>query len=177
MKAVFLARDGVINQMNGFISHPNQIQFIEGIFELCYEIQQKGYSLIIITNQPGVGRGLISEQQLDNVHQWMVNQFKRHQIKIEGIYYCPHHPTKGKGDFRKECDCRKPKPGLIIQAATKHNIELKQSIFIGDKLIDMQAAESSGIHNRILFAQYKEDFKQVEAQFIQKLADASRFIE
>jgi len=144
-KAVFLDRDGVINIEKNYVHTREEFEFIDGVFDACKQLQQDGYLLIVITNQAGIARGYYTEEQFTELTEWMLEQFESNGIEILGVYYCPHHP-----DFSGECDCRKPKPGMILQAAKDHNIALEESIFIGDKLSDMMAADAAKISCKIL---------------------------
>ncbi|MEW6997970.1 D-glycero-beta-D-manno-heptose 1,7-bisphosphate 7-phosphatase [Colwelliaceae bacterium BS250] len=157
-KALFLDRDGIINIDHGYVYKSEQFQFVDGIFEVCLHAQTLGYQLIVITNQSGIARGMYSEDDFLQLSKWMKQQFIKEGVVITDVYFCPHHPTKGKGSYKTECDCRKPEPGMILKAAEKHHIDLKQSIFIGDKVSDIKAAENAGIHNRILVdGKYSDD--------------------
>lgn len=176
-KALFLDRDGIINIDHGYVCRQQDFEFVDGIFELCRDATDKGYLLIVITNQSGIGRGKYTEQEFHQLTDWMKASFKSKQLLISGVYFCPHHPTKGKGEYLTACKCRKPEPGMILQAANDHKIDLKQSVFIGDKISDMQAAESAGIHNRILVASHYDDHKQVEAHRIKDINAASSYID
>ena len=178
-KAVFLDRDGTINNNcdHYYIWKKEELLLNPGVCEALAILQERGYMLIVISNQGGISKGEFGMEDVEALHAHLRALLEKEGVHLDEIYYCPHHPTKGKGDYRKACDCRKPKAGLILQASKQLGIELKQSIFIGDKLIDMQAAEDAGIHNRILYSTLQEDFRQIEAQHIDNLASASRFIE
>jgi len=175
-KALFLDRDGIINIDHGYVYQPENFEFVEGIFELCRDASSKGYSIIVITNQSGIARGKYTEDDFYSLSAWMIQQFKSNDVIITDIYFCPHHPNKGIGNYLKKCHCRKPKPGLILQASNEHDINLKESIFIGDKVSDMQAAEAAGIENRILVAGKYEDIQHISAKRISNLILASAFI-
>lgn len=156
-KALFLDRDGVINIDHGYIFKHTEFEFKSGIFELCAHAQSLGYVIIVITNQSGIARGYYSEDDFLMLTQWMTEKFKDKNITLTDTYFCPHHPTlEHEGSpldkYRKMCDCRKPKPGMILSAMKEHQINLTESIFIGDKLSDMEAAKSSGILNRFLIS-------------------------
>jgi D-glycero-D-manno-heptose 1,7-bisphosphate phosphatase len=157
-KALFLDRDGIINVDHGYVFKQAEFEFAPGIFELCSYAQTSGYQLIVITNQAGIARGYYTEEDFEKLTKWMIAEFNKQGIIITDVFYCPHHPTKGKGDYLQACGCRKPKPGMIFAAKKKHRLDLKQSIFIGDKVSDMKAAEAAGIHNRILVdGKYSDD--------------------
>jgi D-glycero-D-manno-heptose 1,7-bisphosphate phosphatase len=133
---IILDRDGVINKEgSGYIKTPQEWRPIPGSLEKIAQWSQKGYRMAIATNQSGIGRGLMTERALENVHRFFEERLALLGGKIEGIFYCPHHPEEG-------CICRKPKPGLLIQIAQRFKIDLKKAYFIGDSLIDLQAAQS-----------------------------------
>lgn len=144
-RALFLDRDGVINVNHGYVWTPERTDFIEGIFDLVRLAREKAYRIIVVTNQAGIARGYYSEQQFKNYMAWMGQVFKERGAALDAVYYCPHHPTEGIGDYLKTCECRKPAPGMILQAQREHGIELEKSIMIGDKLSDIIAANAAGI--------------------------------
>jgi D-glycero-D-manno-heptose 1,7-bisphosphate phosphatase len=139
-KALFLDRDGVINIDKGYVHKIEDFEFIEGIFDLCKSYQDKGYLIIVITNQAGIARGYYTEEDFLKLSEWMKKEFAKRNVIITDIFYCPHHP-----DFTGECECRKPKPGMILKAAKKYNIDLSESILIGDKITDIEAGKRAGI--------------------------------
>ncbi|OKY26228.1 MULTISPECIES: D-glycero-beta-D-manno-heptose 1,7-bisphosphate 7-phosphatase [Thalassotalea] len=175
-KALFLDRDGIINVDHGYVYQQQDFEFTEGIFELCQHASKLGYLLIVITNQSGIARGKYTEADFLTLTQWMKDQFEQRECRITDVMYCPHHPTKGKGEYLKDCQCRKPEPGMILQAAKIHHVDLNKSVFIGDKVSDMQAAESAGVVNRILVASQYNDRQLETACSITKIADARSFI-
>jgi len=149
-KALFLDRDGVINKEKNYLYKIEDIDFIDGIFDLCFSATQLGYKIIIITNQAGIARGYYSEQDFKIVSEWVENQFMIRKIKIAGTFFCPHHPKYGNSLYKIDCDCRKPRGGMIREAAIKHGINLSNSIFVGDKKSDMLAAKATHIGTKIL---------------------------
>jgi len=142
-KAVFLDRDGVINIDKGYVFKINDFDFVDKIFKVLNYFKDD-YLLFIITNQSGVARGYYSEKDIKILHQWLTNNLAKKGISIQEIFYCPHHP---KFDF--ECNCRKPKPGMIINAKNKYNLDLNNSILIGDKSTDIESGKNAGILNLI----------------------------
>jgi D-glycero-D-manno-heptose 1,7-bisphosphate phosphatase len=150
-KAVFLDRDGVINVDINYAHTPEQITFIDGIFDFCSSAKAMGYKLIVITNQAGIGRGFYTEETFHALMDWMFAQFAENNVPLDAYYFCPHHPEYGVGEYKQDCNCRKPKPGMIIQAAGQWDIDLAQSILIGDKQSDIAAAIAAGMPNYILF--------------------------
>ena len=139
LKAVFLDRDGVINQDTSYVHKISDFHFLPGVFQACRDINRAGFVIIIVTNQAGIGRGLYTEEDFSVLCEWMLDCFKSENIEITNIYHCPHHPVHGLGDYKVECDCRKPNPGMLKRAIRDHNIDPKRSYLIGDKLSDIQA--------------------------------------
>ena len=143
IKTIFLDRDGVINKEKNYLYKIEDFKFIDGVFESCKYLNNLGYSIIIITNQSGISRGYYSENDFQILTNWMRNEFQKNDINILDIFYCPHLPDSN-------CKCRKPKPGMLLEAKYKHNIDMQNSWLIGDKENDIIAANSSGITNTIL---------------------------
>jgi D,D-heptose 1,7-bisphosphate phosphatase len=147
-KCVFLDRDGTINIYNDFIRKPQDFELIEGAAEAIKKINASGYLAIIITNQPVIARGEVEIETLDLIHMKMETDLGRHGAYIDALYYCPHHPDKGfpgeKPEYKIECSCRKPKPGMILAAAEKYNIDLSKSYMVGDDKRDIEAAQAAG---------------------------------
>jgi len=157
-KALFLDRDGIINVDHGYVYQKENFKFVDGIFELCNKAIQLNYKIVVITNQAGIARGYYSEEDFFKLTAWMKTEFLKHNIKILDVFYCPHHPDKGINEFGIKCDCRKPAPGMILQAQSQYQLNLAESIFIGDKLSDMLAANNAGISQRILVSsQYHQE--------------------
>jgi len=143
--AVFLDRDGVINKETDYVYKVDEFHFIEGVFAACREMSASGYRLIVITNQAGIARGYYTEADFHQLTKWMLETFRQQDVEIDGVYYCPHHPVHGVGDYRCDCDCRKPAPGMILRAANEHSLDLQRSILIGDKVSDIEAGRAAGV--------------------------------
>jgi len=143
IKSIFLDRDGVINKEKNYLFKIEDFEFIDGVFDSCEYLQNLGFKLIIITNQSGISRGLYSENDFLILNDWMVNKFRKKSIEILDVFYCPHSPYDN-------CNCRKPKPGMLIEAKNKYNIDMEKSWLIGDKENDIKAANNAGIKNTIL---------------------------
>jgi len=142
-KIVFLDRDGVINKEVGYLYKIEDFDFISGVFEACLYFQLLGYQIIIVTNQSGIGRGYYNENDFHQITEWMLEQFRKNNIEILDVFFCPHTPDS-------ICDCRKPKPGMFNQANNKHDIDMKNSWMIGDKEADIKAASAAGIQHTVL---------------------------
>ena len=151
-RALFLDRDGVINVDHGYVHVVEDFQFIDGIFDLCSLATAKGYLIIVITNQAGIGRGYYSEEEFQYLNDWMCEQFKENKTEITKVYYSPYHPIHGVGEYKKDDFSRKPNPGMLLQAKIELDIDLSKSIFIGDKLTDMDAGIAAGIGKNILLS-------------------------
>ncbi|GAC14221.1 D-glycero-beta-D-manno-heptose 1,7-bisphosphate 7-phosphatase [Aliiglaciecola lipolytica] len=157
VKALFLDRDGVINVDHGYASKPEQIDFIDEIFTLCRRFQKQGYLILVVTNQSGIGRGYYTEEDFLQLSDWMTVTFKRQGIQLTEFFYCPHHPSEAIGEYLQECDCRKPAPGMLMQARKKYQVDMAASFMIGDNLSDMLAAASAGVAHRYLFSDSEKD--------------------
>lgn len=142
-KAFFLDRDGVINVDHGYVSRIEDIEFLSGIFPVLRTLAEKGYALIVVTNQSGIGRGYYTEEDFERVMEWMLKQFEAESIRITAVYRCPHTPDTN-------CDCRKPEPGMLLNAIREQSIDPAASWMVGDSETDMLAAEAAGIRNRVL---------------------------
>lgn len=142
--AVFFDRDGTINEEINYLSSIEQFQFIDGAVEAIKLLNDTGLLAVVITNQAGVARGFYDEARVQEIHEFMEKQLQSSGARLNGIYYCPHHPTAGLGKYKIDCTCRKPKPGLLKQAATNLKIDLEKSFIVGDKLSDLQAGLAVG---------------------------------
>lgn len=153
-KAIFLDRDGTINKYVGFLRNIDDFELLDGVAEAIKKINESGYLTIVVTNQPVIARGEVSIEELDNIHNKMETLLGEHGAYVDGIYYCPHHPHKGyKGErveYKIECDCRKPKPGLLFMAAQDFDIDLNQSWMVGDSLNDIKAGKSAGCKTALI---------------------------
>ncbi|GAX86814.1 D-glycero-D-manno-heptose 1,7-bisphosphate phosphatase [Lebetimonas natsushimae] len=138
IKAAFLDRDGVINIDKNYVHKIEDFEFKDGIFDLLKLLQDKGFVLFVVTNQSGIGRGYYTLEDFKKLTDYMLNELKKRGIKIKEVAFCPHHPGVN-------CECRKPKPGMILNLAKKYNIDLKHSILIGDKQSDIEAGKNAGV--------------------------------
>lgn len=137
-RAIFLDRDGVVNKEVGYLSTPDNLELIEGSIDALKILKEKGYLLIIITNQAGIARGYFTEKDVEKIHAKLTKILNDNNVILDDIFYCPHHP-----DFTGDCECRKPKPGMIFKAKKKFNINLKKSFMIGDTLKDVETGKNA----------------------------------
>lgn len=148
-KAIFLDRDGTINKYVGFLRNIDDFELIEGVAEAIKLINQSGYLAIVVTNQPVIARGEVTWEELNKIHKKMATLLGKEGAYVDGIYICPHHPDKGfegeRPEYKIDCDCRKPKPGLLLQAAKDFNIDMSESYMIGDSHRDVEAGENAGV--------------------------------
>jgi len=149
-KALFLDRDGIINEDRNYVFRVEEFCFIDGIFDLCHAAIKKHFEIIVVTNQAGIARGLYSEADFGNLTSWMLSRFEEHDVVIRKVYYCPFHPTYGIGKYRKDAFCRKPKPGMILAARDEFGFDLSRSILVGDKVTDIEAGIRAGMGLNVL---------------------------
>jgi D-glycero-D-manno-heptose 1,7-bisphosphate phosphatase len=154
-RALFLDRDGIINEDTAYPHKPEQIRFIEEVFPLCRKAAQKGYLLIVITNQAGVAKGMFGEDDVRALHTWMSGEFRARGIAIAKFYYCPHHPDALVEAYRISCPCRKPGAGMVEQATQEFGIDITQSLVVGDKPSDRIALP--GLRSIIVKSNYTGD--------------------
>lgn len=144
MKAVFLDRDGTVVVERGYITVPEMIELIPGAAEAIIRLRASGWKVFVVTNQGCVAKGMITEEELGAIHFRMVSMLGAEGAEVDGIYCCPHHPEGTVPEFAFECDCRKPRPGLLERAASEHGLELADCVMIGDTLRDLEAARLAG---------------------------------
>lgn len=144
-KAVFFDRDGTLNEEVHYLHKIEDFKWIEGAIDAIKYCNDNGYLAIVITNQSGVARGFYPESDIMKLYNWMNTDLAKYGAHLDGIYYCPHHPTGKVKEYTMECDCRKPKPGMLFKAQKDHNIDLKSSYLIGDGARDVECAEAAGV--------------------------------
>lgn len=174
-KAIFLDRDGTINRYVGFLRKEEEFELLPGVTEAIAKINNSGYLAVVITNQPVIARGEVTASQLQNIHNKMETLLGYEGVYVDAIYYCPHHPHKGYAgeipELKFDCDCRKPKPGMLIKAAEEYNIDLANSWMIGDGENDVLAGTAAGCKTALVG---NEDFGQTMtvssvAEFVERV--------
>lgn len=179
-KAVFLDRDGTINRYKGFLRSVNEFELIPGVAEAIKKINSSGYLTIVVTNQPVIARGEVTWDELDEIHRKLETQLGFKGAYIDGLYFCPHHPHRGyEGEVEElkiDCDCRKPKPGMLLKAAADFNIDLSKSFMVGDSENDVKAGIAAGCKTILVNGKGSECKKN---NFGQKdtLASVAAFVE
>ncbi len=152
--AVFLDRDGVINEEVNYLSRPELLKLLPGAAQAVRQLNQRRIPVIVISNQAGVARGYFSEGEVLKIHDKLSNLLSREGAHIDRYYYCPHHPTEGIGPYRVDCECRKPKPGLLLRAGSEMELDLARSYFVGDSATDIEAGERAGVRSILVLTGY-----------------------
>ena len=140
----------MINVDHGYTVAIKDFEFVPGALEACRLLEDAGYALVVVTNQSGIGRGLYTRQEFSKLTDWMRAQFAAAGAPLAGVYFCPHHPTEAEGEYLRACDCRKPAPGMLLDAARELNLDLSRSLMFGDRATDLEAARAAGVPHRIL---------------------------
>jgi D-glycero-D-manno-heptose 1,7-bisphosphate phosphatase len=166
-KAAFIDRDGNLIHEVGYISSLNRIKFYVRSIKALQLLKDNGYKIIVVTNQSGVARGYIPESFVKSAHRRIDSLLKIHGLKIDAYYYCPHHAKKAISKrYMKDCDCRKPKTGMIKAAVKDFKLDLKQSFVIGDKLTDVHLAKNAGIRSALVMTGYgKKEKKLIKSSY------------
>lgn len=146
-KALFLDRDGVVNVEKNYLHKIDDFELMEGILDVCRFYESQGYLIIIVTNQSGISRGLYTQEDFKHLSDWMVEHFKSLGVTITRIYHCPHHES-----IDGRCDCRKPEPGMFLDAQKDYDLDMKNSVMIGDNERDIEAAIRAGVGTNILLS-------------------------
>jgi len=143
-KAVFVDRDHTIIDDPGYLDSPDQVKLLPGVETALKSLSAAGYKIVMVTNQSGIARGLLTEETLARIHQEIIRQLAQHGAKLDGIYYCPYHPDGSVAQYAMESELRKPAPGMLIQAARDLAIDLSQSWMVGDASRDVEAGQRAG---------------------------------
>ena len=190
MRAVFLDRDGVINRIVyhheiGVIDTPftvEQFELLPGVGEAISSLNAMGFKVVVVSNQPGVAKGHFSPETLEAMHEKMRGLLAAQGARIDAVYWCPHHPEEGGPPYRMRCDCRKPEPGLLLQAAREMGVDLGQSYMVGDSITDVQAGERAGCRTLLVgrakcdLCRLLDGMNVVPGRIVPSLLEAARFI-
>ena len=152
--AVFIDRDGTISEEVGYVNHPSRFRLFPYSAEAIRILNDSGWLAIVVTNQAGVARGYFSEDVIRKIHQHLVSALHAESARLDAIYYCAHHPSVGEPPYRLDCDCRKPKPGLIEQAGRDFEIDMAASWIAGDRYSDVELARNAGLRSAFVLSGY-----------------------
>jgi len=153
-RAVFVDRDGTLNEDIGYVSTPDELVLYPWAAEAVRLINDAGLLTVVITNQSGIARRMYTEETLEAIHSRMIEQLANKGARIDAVYYCPHHPRVGDADYRMDCDCRKPRTGMLDKAVREHDIDLSRSFVVGDKASDIKLAENAGARAALVLTGY-----------------------
>lgn len=153
-RAVFMDRDGTISEEVGYVNHPARYRVFPFSAEAVRLLNEQGWMAILVTNQAGVARGYFTEDLINEVHNALERELELGGARLDAIYYCAHHPSVGESPYRSDCDCRKPKPGLIRRAAEELEIDLTGSWMVGDRHSDVVLAHNAGVHSAFVMTGY-----------------------
>ena len=170
MRALFLDRDGVVNVDHGYVASKDRFEFLPGIFDLTRTAVEQGFATFIVTNQAGIARGLYTEQDFARLMEWVCAEFERAGGPIVKVYHCPHHPDFGPEGLRVRCECRKPRPGLLLAAAEEFGLDMSASIMVGDKESDMLAGDAAGVGALVLLGGARADSRWINASSFSEIA-------
>jgi D-glycero-D-manno-heptose 1,7-bisphosphate phosphatase len=183
-RAVFIDRDGTISEEVGYINHPSRFHLFPYSAAAIKLLNENGWLAIVVTNQAGVARGYFSEDMIQAVHASMTKELESSGAKLDAVYYCSHHPSVGEPPYRFDCDCRKPKPGLIARAGTDFDIDLENSWMVGDRFSDIELARNAGVKSMFVMSGYgrgewehqRQSWNEQPDQVAENLLEAVRLI-
>jgi D-glycero-D-manno-heptose 1,7-bisphosphate phosphatase len=176
MKALFLDRDGVVNVDTDYTYKIEEIEFIEGIFDIARTATDKGYKIFIVTNQAGIGRGFYTEEDYTLAKDYIENSFLKNGVAITKSYHCPYHPLHGIGKYKADSLDRKPNPGMLLRAKKEFNIVLEDSILIGDKETDIEAGINAGLRVKVMFNPKRQQIITMADYTIYDLLDIKKIL-
>jgi D-glycero-D-manno-heptose 1,7-bisphosphate phosphatase len=176
--AVFLDRDGTLNVEKNYLYLPEDFEFIPGTPAAIRRLNRAGFKVFIVTNQSGVARGYFSLEDVERLHRYIADRLAEAGAQIDGFYVCPHHPTEGQGRFQRDCACRKGAPGLLLEAADEHHIDLGRSFMVGDKEADIEAGERAGCTPLLVLTGYgATTAAKVSTERARHFADLTRAVD
>jgi D-glycero-D-manno-heptose 1,7-bisphosphate phosphatase len=179
-RAVFLDRDGTINVEKNYLHKATDFEFIPGAQEAIKKLKDAGFLVVVVSNQSGIARGYFDETAVESLHQHIQEELANYGTSIDAFYFCPHHPVKGLGPYKVQCECRKGSPGMLLLAARDYDVDLSRSIMVGDKLADIEAGKRAGCKSLLVLTGYGETTAlNNEIRSIEKCQDllaASRLI-
>ena len=159
-KAVFLDKDGTISHDKGYIDHPSKVELFPNSAKAIQLLNNSGLKVCIVSNQAGIARGYFGEDMLQSIDKTLQRKLLANHAYYDAVYYCPHHPDHGHYPYKKDCDCRKPNPGMLLKASDEYGLDLKESYMVGDKDSDLEAGRRAGCKTILVLTGYGEDTKK-----------------
>ena len=175
-RALFLDRDGVVNEEVGYLHRADEVRFVEGIFSLCRTAAGLGYRLIVVTNQAGIARGYYSEADFEALMEFMRGKLREEGVELDAVYYCPFHPEHGVGKYRQEHEDRKPGTGMLRRGSREFSVELSESVLVGDRCTDVGAANAAGLRQAFLISGTEAKLCSGEYVAVKSLAEVERWM-
>ena len=175
-RALFLDRDGVVNEEVGYLHRADEVRFVDGIFSLCRTAAGLGYRLIVVTNQAGIARGYYSEADFDVLMEFIRGELRAEGIELDAVYYCPFHPEHGVGKYKREHEDRKPGTGMLQRGAREFGVELSESVMVGDRCSDVGAANAAGLRRMFLIRGTEAGECGGEYAGVESLAEVERWL-
>jgi D-glycero-D-manno-heptose 1,7-bisphosphate phosphatase len=175
-RALFLDRDGVVNEEVGYLHRTDEVRFVDGIFSLCRTAAGMGYCLIVVTNQAGIARGYYSETDFELLMGFMRQELRAEGVELDAVYYCPFHPEHGVGDYKQEHEDRKPGTGMLRRAARDFGVDLSESVLVGDRCSDVGAANAAGLRQAFLIRGTEAVRCGGEYLMVESLAEVERWL-
>jgi D-glycero-D-manno-heptose 1,7-bisphosphate phosphatase len=153
-RAVFMDRDGTISEEVGYVNHVSRYRVFPFAARAVRALNEAGWLAVLVTNQAGVARGYFKEELIGEVHKVLASELERGGARLDAVYYCPHHPTVGEPPYRFDCDCRKPRPGLLLRAADELDLDLSRCWMVGDRYSDTELARNAGARSALVLTGY-----------------------
>ena len=175
-RALFLDRDGVVNEEVGYLHRVEDVRFVDGIFSLCRTAAGLGYRLIVVTNQAGIARGYYSEADFHILMAFMQTELHKNGVELDAVYFCPFHPEHGVGVYKREHEDRKPGTGMLRRGAIEFGVELSESVMIGDRCSDVAAANGAGLRQVFLISGTESAGCGGEYLKVESLAEVERWL-
>ncbi|NYF50448.1 D-glycero-alpha-D-manno-heptose-1,7-bisphosphate 7-phosphatase [Tunturiibacter gelidoferens] len=175
-RALFLDRDGVVNEEVGYLYLAEEVRFVDGIFSLCRTAVGLGYRLIVVTNQAGIARGYYSEADFQALMVFMRGKLREEGIELDAVYFCPFHPEHGVGEYKREHEDRKPGTGMLRRGAAQFRVELSESVMVGDRCSDVAAANAAGLRQAFLVSGTEVDGCAGEHLKVESLTEVERWL-
>jgi D-glycero-D-manno-heptose 1,7-bisphosphate phosphatase len=175
-RALFLDRDGVVNEEVGYLHRADEVRFVDGIFPLCRTAAGLGYRLIVVTNQAGIARGYYSEADFDALMDFMRGELRAEGVELDAVYYCPFHPEHGVGKYKQEHEDRKPGKGMLQRGAREFGVNLSESVMVGDRCSDVGASNAAGLRQMFLIRGTEAAACHGEYVTVDSLAEVERWL-